>query len=81
MSNYFDLLNVLILSGLVFKQISETHAFVHLIFFFTLQFAFPALTLLVGHQEEHPACKKFSDEVQVWLSVWSEVQMICIRSS
>jgi len=39
------------------------------------------LTLLAGHQEEHPACKKLSDEVLVWLSVWSEVQMICIWSS
>jgi len=37
------------------------------------------LTLLVGHQQEHPACKKqLSDEVLAWLSVWSEVQMICI---
>jgi len=25
--------------------------------------AFSALTLLVGHQEGHPACKKLSDEV------------------
>ena len=25
--------------------------------------AFSALTLLLGHQEEHPACKKFSGEV------------------
>jgi len=25
--------------------------------------AFSALTLLVGRQEEHPACKKLSDEV------------------
>jgi len=40
--------------------------------------AFNALTLLVGHQVEHPVCKKFSDEVLAWLSVWSEVQMICI---
>jgi len=30
---------------------------------------FTALTLLVGHQEEHPACKKLSDEVLAWLSV------------
>jgi len=37
--------------------------------------------LLVGHQEEHPACKKMSDEVLVWLSVWSEVQIVCIWSS
>jgi len=34
--------------------------------------------LLVGRQEEHPACKKLSDEVLAWLSVWSEVQMICV---
>jgi len=26
-------------------------------------------------------CKKMSDEVLAWLSVWSEVQMICIWSS
>jgi len=26
-----------------------------------------ALTLLVGRQDEHPACKKLSDEVLVWL--------------
>jgi len=31
--------------------------------------AFSALTLFVGQQEEHPACKKLSDEVLVWLSV------------
>jgi len=38
------------------------------------------LTMLVGWQEEHLACKKFSDEVLVWLSVWSKMQMICILS-
>jgi len=43
--------------------------------------AFSALTLLIGRQEGHPACKKLSDEVLVWLSVCSEVQMICIWSS
>jgi len=37
-------------------------------------FAFSALTLLVGRQEGHPACKKLSGEVLVWLTVWSEVQ-------
>jgi len=36
--------------------------------------AFSALTLLVGWQEEHPACKKLSGGVLAWLSVWSEVQ-------
>ena len=35
---------------------------------------FSALTLLVGRQEGHPACKKQSGGVLVWLSVWSEVQ-------
>jgi len=35
---------------------------------------FSALTLLVGRQEGHPACKKLSGGVLVWLSVWSEVQ-------
>ena len=42
--------------------------------------AFSALTLLVGWQEGHPACKKLSGEVLVWLSVWSEVQT-CIWPS
>jgi len=37
-------------------------------------FAFSALTLLAGQQEGHPARKKLSGEVLVWLSVWSEVQ-------
>jgi len=41
---------------------------------------FSALTLLVGRQEGHPAFKKLSGRVLVWLSVWSEVQ-ICIRPS
>jgi len=41
------------------------------------QLAFSDLTLLVGQQEGHPACKKLSGEVLAWLSVWSEVQ-ICI---
>ena len=39
-----------------------------------LLFAFSALTLLVGWQEGHPACKKLSGGVLAWLSVWSEVQ-------
>jgi len=38
------------------------------------QNAFSALTLLVGRQEGHPACKKQSGGVLAWLSVWSEVQ-------
>ena len=42
--------------------------------------AFNALTLLVGWQEGHPACKKLSGGVLVWLFVWSEVQT-CMWSS
>ena len=43
-------------------------------------FAFSALTLLVGWQEGHPACKKLSGGVLALLSVWSEVQT-CIWPS
>jgi len=39
-----------------------------------------ALTLLVGWQEGHPACKKLSGGVLAWLSVWSKLQT-CIRPS
>jgi len=42
--------------------------------------AFSALTLLVRRQEGHPACKKLSGGVLVWLSVWNEVQT-CIWPS
>ena len=46
----------------------------------SIVFAFSALTLLVGWQEGHPACKKLTGEVLAWLSVWSEVQT-CIWPS
>ena len=52
---------------------------VHFVFWsFTL--CYRALTLLVGQQEGHPACKKLSGGVQAWLSVWSKVQT-CIWPS
>jgi len=38
---------------------------------FIVTFAFSALTLLVGRQEGHPACKKLSGGVLAWLSAWS----------
>ena len=41
--------------------------------------AFSALTLLVGWQEGHPACKKLNGGVLAWLSVWNEMQT-CIYS-
>ena len=43
-------------------------------------FAFSALTLLVGQQEVHLACKKRSSGVLAWLSVWSQVQT-CVQPS
>ena len=49
-------------------------------FVFILKNAFSALTLLVGRQEGHPACKKLSGGVLAWLSAWSEVQT-CIWPS
>ena len=42
--------------------------------------AFSTLTLLVGRQKGYRACKKLSDEVLAWLSVWSKVQT-CIWPS
>jgi len=48
----------------------------YVVFFVVYSVAFSALILLVGRQEAHPACKKLSDEVLAWLSVWSEVQMV-----
>jgi len=42
---------------------------------------FSALTLLVGQQEGHPTCKKLSGGVLAWLSVWSQVQIVCLWSS
>jgi len=43
-------------------------------------YPFSALTLLLGRQEGHPACKKLSGGLLAWLSVWSEVQT-CIWPS
>ena len=45
-----------------------------------VQYAFSALTLLVGWQEGHPACKKRSCGVLVWLSVWSKVHSPSLAS-
>ena len=40
--------------------------------------AFSALTVLVGRQEGHPACKNLSGGVLAWFFVWSKVQT-CIQ--
>jgi len=55
--------------------------FVNVLLIFFFCFAFSALTLLVWRQEEHPVCKKLNDEVLLWLSVWSKVQIVCMLSS
>jgi len=39
------------------------------LFIFVSASTFSALTLLVGQQEGHPACKKLSGGVLAWLSV------------
>jgi len=49
-------------------------------FFVYIKKRLQALTLLVGRQEGHPACKKLSGGVLAWLSAWSEVQT-CIWPS
>jgi len=59
------------------------HSFVKALIRWAFQFlhlAFSALTLLVGRQEGHPACKKLSGGVLARLSVWCEVQT-CIWPS
>ena len=45
-----------------------------------LYVALSALMLLVGRQQGHPACKKLSGGMLVWLCVWVKVQ-ICIWPS
>ena len=57
----------------------KNHLFYFILFDVKLV-AFSAMTLLVGQQEGHPACKKLSGGVLVWLSVQSEVQT-CIWPS
>jgi len=46
----------------------------------TKKIQFSAFKLLVGRLEEHQACE-ISNEVLVWLSVRSEVQIACICTS
>ena len=57
-----------------FEQEYVTTHNIFFVYFTSVICAFSALTLLVGRQEGHPACKKQSGGVLAWLSVWSEVQ-------
>ena len=67
---------------LCFLLCSFNFCLLYLFIYFVLpcKIAFSALTLLVGLQEGHPACKKLSGGVLAWLSVWSDVQT-CIWPS
>jgi len=72
------------LSGDFSLNLSSIHAGNLCMMYFTADFnAFSALMLLDrqldGQQEGHPAFKKLSGELLVWLSVSTEVQ-ICIWS-
>ena len=83
--SYYDVLLTFILLGLRIVLFSRTPAvwqlwlnkYVMLCHMFS---AFSALTLLVGRQEGHPACKKLSGGLLAWLFVWSDVQT-CIWPS
>jgi len=66
--------------GLAPSTSYSIHFFTQSLSSFCSTCAFSALTLLVGRQEEHPARKKLSDGVPVWLSVWFVVQLISIWS-
>jgi len=48
------------------------HFFNKLTYLLEDSFAFSTLTLLVGRQEAHPACKKLNGGVLVWLSACLE---------
>ena len=63
------------------KQVNYFTIAYFIVLWLVIAFAFSALTLLVGRQEERAVCKKLSDEVLAWLSVWSqEVQIILVWS-
>ena len=56
------------------------HTLQHVIVVQVIIIAFSALTLFVGWQKWHLACKKLSSGMLAWLSLWGEVQ-ICIWPS
>ena len=50
-------------------------------FLFVSEFAFSALTLLVGCQEEHPARNNLSDEMVTWLSSGAKCKQLAHGSA
>ena len=69
-----------LMSAFIWYYLCHKHQLINSVDTMSLFLAFSALTLLVGRQEGHPACKKLSGEVLAWLSVWSKVQT-CIWPS
>jgi len=65
---------------MLLEELKKQQELVSSIKFFFAGIALSALTLLVGWQEGHLACKKLSGGVLAWLSIWSEVQT-CIWPS
>jgi len=63
-------------NDLCFKLKTDFRPCYYYYYYYYYSIASSALTLSVGRLEEHPA--KLSDDVLVWLSVWSEVQLVCI---
>jgi len=61
-------------------EIAVYYYYYNYAFYNSYNSAFSALTLLVGRQEGHPACKKLSGGMLAWFSVWSEMQT-CIWPS
>jgi len=53
---------------------------IYLFFVLWVKYAFSALTLFVGRQERHLACKNLSSGMLAWLFAWSEMQT-CIWPS
>ena len=64
------------------KKGTETSYTPHkLVFLWWLNVELPSVLWDCWWGVKHPACKKLSDKVIVWLSVWSEVQVVKIQNS
>jgi len=61
------LFNILLFKNCIIIIIIKKHYY----YCYYYMVAYSALTLLVGRQEGHPACKKLSGGLLAWLSVWS----------
>jgi len=81
--NYSDVIECIQFAFVDFKfefsaNVSEVYCYYYYYYCFLL--SFNALTLLVGIRKSIWLVK-LSDEVLVWLSVWNEVQIVCLWSS